>query len=225
MGSFSVEEFVGDGALKELVPRLVEECWDDVPTLKALNSDDMDRINMTQKQKDALELRSYLHDLMLMQYADRLEFSGKTLAKLLASTTVTLTTQFAMKRDHAAKFSDATSAIRFRSHTLNHLSTHSMELKSMKVSIADVGIKDGRVFKGVIASEPVPPILCGCVKPPPIGEDVASYSSIENVVVEGLTAEYRIGAGMDLRVSAEAMKASDLWKDKPAVLLCVRRPG
>lgn len=34
MASFSIEDFVGDGALKELLPKLLEEGWDDVPTLK-----------------------------------------------------------------------------------------------------------------------------------------------------------------------------------------------
>lgn len=53
MSSFSVEEFVGDGVLKELVPRLLEEGWDDVPTLKLMNSEDMDALNMTQQQRVA----------------------------------------------------------------------------------------------------------------------------------------------------------------------------
>lgn len=51
MASFSVEDFVGDGCLKELLPKLLEEGWDDVPTLKIMNSDDMKVINMTQQQK------------------------------------------------------------------------------------------------------------------------------------------------------------------------------
>ena len=51
MASFSVEDFVGDGALKGLLPKLLEEGWDDVPTLKIMNPDDMDAINMTRQQK------------------------------------------------------------------------------------------------------------------------------------------------------------------------------
>lgn len=51
MASFSIEDFVGDGALKELLPKLLEEGWDDVPTLKIMNSEDMGSINMTQHQK------------------------------------------------------------------------------------------------------------------------------------------------------------------------------
>lgn len=51
MASFSVEDFVGNGILKDLLPTLLEEGWDDVPTLKVMNSEDMDAINMTQQQK------------------------------------------------------------------------------------------------------------------------------------------------------------------------------
>lgn len=51
MGSYSVEEFVGDGTLKGLIPKLVEEGWDDVPTLKMMNFQDMDHMKFTQHQK------------------------------------------------------------------------------------------------------------------------------------------------------------------------------
>lgn len=51
MASFSMEDFVGNGALKGLLPKLLEEGWDDVPTLKIMNSEDMDAINMSQQQK------------------------------------------------------------------------------------------------------------------------------------------------------------------------------
>lgn len=51
MASFSIEEFVGNGVLKGLIPKLLEEGWDDVPTLKIMNLEDMDAINMTQEQK------------------------------------------------------------------------------------------------------------------------------------------------------------------------------
>jgi len=51
MASFSVEEFIGNGILKELFQKLLEEGWDDVPTLKVMGSEDMDLLYMTQKQK------------------------------------------------------------------------------------------------------------------------------------------------------------------------------
>lgn len=97
MASFSIEDFVGDGVLKELIPKLLEEGWDDVPTLKIMNPEDMDAINMTQHQKDALEIRTYLHDRALMQYGDKLEASRKSLPELLNLSTEDLSSQFGMK--------------------------------------------------------------------------------------------------------------------------------
>ena len=61
MASFSIEEFVGNGVLKGLIPKLLEEGWDDVPTLKIMNVEDMDAINMTQQQKVAyLQTRVFI---------------------------------------------------------------------------------------------------------------------------------------------------------------------
>jgi hypothetical protein len=51
MASFSIDEFVGNGVLKGLLPKLLEEGWDDVPTLKIMTSEDMDALNMTQQEK------------------------------------------------------------------------------------------------------------------------------------------------------------------------------
>ncbi|CAA2971462.1 Hypothetical predicted protein [Olea europaea subsp. europaea] len=62
MASFSIEDFIGNGSLKKILPKLLEEGWDDVPTLKVMNSEDMDDLGMTRQQRDALEIRSYLHD-------------------------------------------------------------------------------------------------------------------------------------------------------------------
>ncbi|CAL5416309.1 unnamed protein product [Camellia sinensis] len=104
MANLSMEGFVGNGALKEVLPKLLEEGWDDVSTLKLLNSADMDAIHMTQLQKDALETRSYLHDCSLMQYGDVLEASGKSLVELLKLSTYELSTEFGMKRGHIIRF-------------------------------------------------------------------------------------------------------------------------
>lgn len=46
-----MDEYVGNGVLKGLLPKLVEEGWGDVPTLKIMNSEDMNELNMTQQQK------------------------------------------------------------------------------------------------------------------------------------------------------------------------------
>ncbi|XP_031481730.1 uncharacterized protein LOC116251539 isoform X5 [Nymphaea colorata] len=110
MASFTVEEFVGNGVLREILPKLVEDGWDDVPTLKLMNLEDMHAINMTTRQKDALEIRSYLHDRSLMQYGDTLEASGKSLPELLNCSASVLSSQFGMKRGHIARFTDRTTA-------------------------------------------------------------------------------------------------------------------
>nr|DAD31572.1 TPA_asm: hypothetical protein HUJ06_010423 [Nelumbo nucifera] len=113
MASFSMEDFVGNGVLKGLLPKLLEEGWDDVPTLKIMNSEDMDAINMTQQQKNALGRRSYLHDRALMQYGDKLEASGKSLSELLSTSSLVLSSQFGMKRGHIARFLDRTNPCGF----------------------------------------------------------------------------------------------------------------
>lgn len=57
MSSFSIEEFIGNGVLKELLPKLLDEGWDDVPTMKVMDSDDMNSIKMTQRQKVGYSFR------------------------------------------------------------------------------------------------------------------------------------------------------------------------
>ncbi|GMP77270.1 hypothetical protein CsSME_00033593 [Camellia sinensis var. sinensis] len=99
-----MEGFLGNGALKIVIPKLIEEGWDDVPTLKLMKSEDMDAINLTQQQKDALEMRSYLHNRALIQYGDKLESSGKSLQELLGLSTDEISSQFGMKRGHVARF-------------------------------------------------------------------------------------------------------------------------
>ncbi|KAL1807838.1 hypothetical protein ACET3Z_024828 [Daucus carota] len=264
MASFSVEDFVGDGCLKELLPKLLEEGWDDVPTLKIMNSDDMKVINMTQQQKDALELRSYVHDRALMQYADKLEASQKCLPELLNLSSADLYLQFGMKRGHLARFIQRTSneyaadplpasmtrPSRQRTITPSRndsiyksglMSINSRKLQSMvrsgpagnsvaydvtiEQSLSDFKMKDGQIFKGIVAAVPDEPRGCGCVQSPPIIETVAPYSVIDNISVQKLTPEYKIGMERLVKTKTPPMKASELWRSKPAVLLCLRRPG
>ncbi|PON76760.1 Peroxiredoxin-like FAM213/AAED [Trema orientale] len=256
MASFAIDEFVGNGILKELLPKLLEEGWDDVPTLKIMSLEDMDAINMTQQQKDALEIRSYLHDRSLMQYADKLELSGRCLPELLSLSTADLSSQFGMKRGHIARFMDRTGPCTDstpRSHALPQTRTDSTasrnnsirsfaqvnpqkqrsmlrpmarnSSKSLEQSLADFKIGDGYTFKGIVAAGPAESRACGCVKPPPVIDQVAPYSSIENISVQKLSPEYKIGMERLVKSKAPPMKASELWRDKPAVLLCIRRPG
>lgn len=51
MGSYSLEEFLGNGILKNLRARLAEDGWDDVPTLKVIGADDMDHLKLTLAQR------------------------------------------------------------------------------------------------------------------------------------------------------------------------------
>ncbi|CAI9768051.1 unnamed protein product [Fraxinus pennsylvanica] len=262
MASFSIEDFVGNGSLKKLLPKLLEEGWDDVPTLKVMNSEDMDDLGMTRQQKDALEIRSYLHDRGLVQYGDKLESSGKCLPEFLSLSTGDLSTQFGMKRGHIARFMDRTSACgidplpasyslparkrstipsRNNSMSKSELSSvNSRKLQTQSVtkspgrsgadlslepSMASLKIKDGHVYKGIVAAMPAEPRACGCVQPPEIVENVAPYSLIENISIQKLTPEYKIGVERLVKTRTPPMKASELWREKPAILLCIRRPG
>ncbi|KAK8627713.1 hypothetical protein V6N13_135315 [Hibiscus sabdariffa] len=251
MASFSVEDFVGDGVLKELLPKLLGEGWDDVPTLKIMNSEDMDAINMTQHQKDALEIRTYLHDRALMQYGDKLEASRKCLPELLNLRTEELSLQFGMKRGHIARFTDRSNACTdpltksygittrqnsvtpSRNNTIHKIQSLAKSFgrnstyngRSLEESLADFKIKDGYIFKGIVAAGPAEARACGCVQPPPVVDSVAPYAAIGNISVQRLTPVYKIGMEPLVKSKTPPMKASELWRDKPAVLLCIRRPG
>lgn len=60
MASFSIEDYVGNGCLKELLPKLLDEGWDDVPTLKVMNAEDMDDIGMTRQHKVGFPIKTFL---------------------------------------------------------------------------------------------------------------------------------------------------------------------
>ncbi|KEH20050.1 hypothetical protein MTR_8g065720 [Medicago truncatula] len=254
MSSFSIEEFIGNGVLKELLPKLLDEGWDDVPTMKVMDSDDMNSIKMTQRQKDSIGIRAYLHDRGLMQYADKLEASGKNLSELMSLSSMDLSTQFDMKRGHIVRFIDRTidesfklrgimarrrSSLMYRHESIpNRLASNGsnsmmrMQMRSNTISdrsfeqsLTELKIKDGYVFKGIVASEPADPRACGCVQPPPVSDQVAPYVAIENISVQKITPEYKIGMEPLVKMKTPPMKAAELWRDKPAVFLCLRRPG
>lgn len=230
-----MDEFLGDGALRGLVPKLVAGGWDDVPTVKMMNSEDMDMLKITRQQRDALEIRSYLHDRRLMMYADRLEASGRSLAELLNTSTLILASQFDMKRGHIARFVDRASACRI-SMPPTKTSRRALDVRSsykgssifensMEKSMMDQKINEGYVFKGIVASEPVEPRLCGCIQPPPMVHDVAPYSLLENISIQKIAPEYKVGMERLITRKAPPMKALELWQHKPAIVLCIRRPG
>ncbi|KAF9623590.1 hypothetical protein IFM89_003380 [Coptis chinensis] len=210
--------------------------------------------------EDALELRSYLHDRDLTQYGDKLEVCGKSLPELLNVDTLTLSSQFGIKRGHIARFTDRGSAcgipippayaiparkratIRSMSGGVNESDLLSLKSKrmqslrrsplrnnpsngSLELSISEMKIREGHIFKGIVAAEPSEPRLCGCVQPLPIVDDVAPYPVIENISIQKLTPEYKVGMERLVKTKTPPMKASELWRDKPTVLLCIRCPG
>ncbi|XP_020700188.1 uncharacterized protein LOC110112333 [Dendrobium catenatum] len=229
-GSFSVEEFVGDGVLKEFIPKLVEEGWSDVPTLKMMSSDDMERFKLTKQQKDAMELRKHLHDQSLMQYADKMEASKLSLQNLLSMSNATLSSQFNMKKAHISRFiskgKNISCAYESCNGSINGSKKGNLQTLDLNAkSTLDLKLNEGHIFKGTVSAKPAGSKLCGCIRTPPIVEDVASYSSIANVAVQKQTSEYKVGVESKVASKLPTMKASDLWREKAAILLCIRRPG
>ncbi|GLJ14439.1 hypothetical protein SUGI_0233480 [Cryptomeria japonica] len=260
MASYSIEDFVGNGVLKEVMDYLVSEGWDDVPTLKMMNVQDMEAHSLTAQQRDALEIRSYLHNRSLMEYADVLEASGKSLPELLSTDPRVLSSQCGMKRGHVARFMDRSVACgvpmppnmvlpaRKKMNTSTSLlSEYSISSTTMMsspnpapspapprpfmsrdVSFPPTSDEKGIAMRGIVAAAPTDPRCCGLVKPPYLGEDVVPYTMIEGISVKKLTPDYKVG--MEAWAIGELktpppMKAGDLWLDKPAVVLCIRRPG
>lgn len=56
--------------------------------------------------QDALELRIYLHDRSLMEYADKMEQAGKNLPELLITSPAELTSMFGMRKADVSRFTD-----------------------------------------------------------------------------------------------------------------------
>lgn len=188
-----------------------------------------------------------------MQYGDTLESSGKGLVEILTIGAGDLSSQFGMKRGHIARFMDRTSECvdipkadptptTKRISTLSKNNsiyksfqsvnsqkvpsrTSSINNKTLEQSLASFKIKDGYIFKGIVSMEAAEPRACGCVQPPAVSDKIAPYSAIENISVQKLTPEYKIGMEHLVKTKTPPMKASELWRNKPAVLLCIRRPG
>lgn len=60
MASYSLDEFLGAGVLKDMGSNFAEDGWDDVPTLKIIRADDMDALNLTDIQRVSLAAMLYL---------------------------------------------------------------------------------------------------------------------------------------------------------------------
>ncbi|CAN1816557.1 hypothetical protein LINPERHAP1_LOCUS27800 [Linum perenne] len=184
-----------------------------------MNSEDMNAMNLTRRQKvkiriceDALEIRTYLHDRALMNYGDKLEASGKGLPELIALGNE-LASQFGMKRGHIARFLDKTNACTeplSKSEAFPIRNPHAPSRnESLVQSFASVTSRKMPSMSSVVASGPAEPRACGCIAAPQVK----------------LTPEYKIGMARLLKTKAPPMKVAELWRDKPAIFLCVRRPG
>jgi hypothetical protein len=54
MASFLLEDFVGNGVLRDQMDGLVADGWDDVPTLKMMTAEDMETLQLSQLQRVSL---------------------------------------------------------------------------------------------------------------------------------------------------------------------------
>ncbi|CAK9257300.1 unnamed protein product [Sphagnum jensenii] len=220
MASFELPEFVGNGILKDHMDTLLADGWDDVPTLKMMSPDDMDLLHLTQLQRDALELRIYLHDRSLMQYADKLEASGRNLPELLNTQPSVLTSEYGMKRGHVARFVDRASAcgiempstlsLPARKRTLAHQGMHMTYNKNnnnndgKSSSIIKSGFQDPVVLrkiagaptarKGIYSAGPTNSAHCCAMPSPYLGpEEVTPLSVLEKIMIQKLTPEHKNG--------------------------------
>lgn len=178
-----------------------------------------------------------------MQYADKMESSKLSLQDLLGMSNAALSSQFSMKKAHLSRFiirekSTLTCANEnFHGRSINGSKKIGLRsLKSQKKlsskydasnakSTSDLKLNEGKIFKGIVSAKPAGSRLFACVQPPRIVEDVAPYSSIANTTVQKKTSEYKAGVEGMVAPSLSTMKASDMWKEKAVVLLCIRRPG
>ncbi|XP_024535071.1 uncharacterized protein LOC9657391 [Selaginella moellendorffii] len=100
----TLEEYLGNGVLAGSSKVFTTNGYDDVHSLKSMTKNDMKSLGLTKQQQNALELRAFLDDRGLFQYADALEATGKTLADLRRGSSSVLSTRYGMKKGHAARF-------------------------------------------------------------------------------------------------------------------------
>ena len=69
MSSFALEDFVGNGVLRDQMDALEADGWDDVPTLKMMTKEDMDTLQLSQLQRVSTRVTTLL-PLMTAGIAD-----------------------------------------------------------------------------------------------------------------------------------------------------------
>ncbi|MCD9638908.1 hypothetical protein HAX54_023081 [Datura stramonium] len=147
--------------------------------------------------------------------------SGNSLPELLKLSTVDLISKYGMKRGHVARFKtelQLLGEILFQKPIISKKQSMKRSLGrtntaydvSLEQSMADLKIKDGHVFKAIVASMPDEPGACGCVQATPVIESVAPCSSIKNTSVQKLMPDYKIGMEHLVKTKTLPMKASEL---------------
>jgi hypothetical protein len=61
MASYVLDEFLGAGALKVMGQKFAEDGWDDVPTLKVIDAEDMEALELTDAQRVSGATARVLH--------------------------------------------------------------------------------------------------------------------------------------------------------------------
>ncbi|XP_024372646.1 uncharacterized protein [Physcomitrium patens] len=213
MASYSLDEFLGAGVLKDMGSNFAEDGWDDVPTLKIIRADDMDALNLTDIQRDALELRIYLHNRSLMKYAERLEASGIGLIDLISMKPSELATKFRMRRNHVTTFVDTTMSCAIQlPPDLTRVSSGSRRRPSTASRCSDEG-------KELVSSKPV-------LKPPPFELHRSTLS--ESLVSSFVESYSKVSPVASSRPSnARKSNASDMGYESPTLLRPVdaRKPN
>lgn len=161
----------------------------------------------------------------IARFVDRTNACADPLLKSYAPLTAKKMTSTVSRNDSNFKSYASASSKKIQSTYKSFRSTSINYDKTLEQSLSDFKIKDGYSFKGIVAAGPAVSRACGCVQPPPVVDSVAPYAAIENISVQKLTPEYKIRMERLVKTKAPPMKASELWRDKPAVILCIRRPG
>ena len=72
MASYALDEFLGEGQLKDLGPKFAEDGWDDVPTIKVIGAEDMEALELTDAERVivATILRPFAPEFRCIPFAD-----------------------------------------------------------------------------------------------------------------------------------------------------------
>lgn len=88
---------------------------------------------------------------------------------------------------------------------------------------------DEVMSKGIFSSPAAEPRCCGLVRPCGVRDEVTALSILEKIEVQKLAPPHSKAVnpfrGKGAITLPPPFKASDLWAQKPTLILCLRRPG